>query len=95
MPTSEAKQGFRIRTEMPIVVFSSLLGENKNESSDKMIALVGIEPGPSYAKSNMESEGPGSIPTRGIILSHGFFLFSHSKDEIATTGISVRMCPPN
>ena len=54
---------FHIRTEMPIVAFSSSLDENKNESSDKMIALVGIEPGPSYCKSNMESEGPGSIPT--------------------------------
>ena len=60
---------------MPIVAFSSSLGENKNESSDKMIPLVGIEPGPSYFKSNMESEGPGFIPTRGIILSQELFLF--------------------
>ena len=76
---------------MPIVAFSSLLGENKNESSDKMIPLVGIEPEPSYSKSNMESEGPGSIPTRSIILSQDFFLFSHSKDENAKSGISVRI----
>ena len=60
------------------VAFSSLLGENKKESSDKMIPLVGIEPGPSYSKSNMESEGPGSIATRGIILSQEvrFFFFT-------------------
>ena len=52
---------------------------------------MGIEPGPSDSKSNMESEGIGSIHTRGIILSHKFFLFSHSKDENATIGISVRV----
>ena len=76
---------------MPIVAFPSLLVENKNECSDKIIPLVGIEPGPSYSKSNKESEGPASIPTRDTILSQEFFLFSHSKDENATIGISVRM----
>ena len=45
---------FHIRTEMPIVTFSSLLGEKKNESSDKMISLVGIEPGPSDSMLDLE-----------------------------------------
>ena len=35
--------------------------------------------------------GPGSIPTGGNILSLDFFLFSCSKDENATIGISVHM----
>ena len=35
--------------------------------------------------------GPGSIPTGDNILSLDFFLFSRSKDENATIGISVRM----
>ena len=43
---------------------------------------------------DLESEamrGLGSIPTGGNILSLDFFLFSCSKDENATIGISVRM----
>ena len=37
-----------------------------------MIPLVRIEPGPSDSMLDLESEGPGSIPTRGIILSQEF-----------------------
>ena len=51
----------------------------------------GEEPEPSYSKSNMESEGIGSIPTMGIILSKEFNLFSKSKNKSATIGISMRM----
>ena len=43
---------------------------------------------------DLESEamrGPGSIPTGGNILSLECFLFSHSKDENATIGISMHM----
>ena len=36
---------------------------------------------------DLESEGPGSIPTRDIILSLDLFLFSHSKYENANDGI--------
>ena len=43
---------FHVCTEMPIVAFSSSLSENKKKSSDKMIPLVGIEPGPSDYRSN-------------------------------------------
>ena len=53
-----------------------------------MIPLVRIEPESSDSKSNIESEGPGSISSRGIT---GFFLFSHSKDENTNIGISVCM----
>ena len=43
---------------------------------------------------DLESEamrGPGSIPTGGNILSLDIFLFSRSKNENATIGISVHI----
>ena len=63
----------------------------KSIYTDIRIPLVGIEPEPSDYMLDLKSQGPGSIPTRGIIVSQDFFSFSHSKDENATIGISVRM----
>ena len=53
---------FHIRTEMPILAFSSLLCETKK--------CQGIK-----KHVDLESEGPGSIPIRGIIFITGFFFF--------------------
>ena len=38
----------------------------------------------------LESEGPGAIAARGIILLLDFYLFSHSKDENVNCGIFVQ-----
>ena len=56
-----------------------------------MLALVGIEPGPSDSMLDLEAYASDSIPTRGNILSQECFLFSHSKDENAKIGICVFM----
>ena len=60
---------FHIRTEMPILAFSSLLCENKKISSDKILPQLRIEPRPLIAS---DSKSNTLLPGGNILVLESF-----------------------